>query len=81
MVHRVRMEGPRLQPSERDLHQLGDGLESGPDLGIPGRVGLTPALRPAAAGAHSLPTPKDLLLAHRTARAYQRWSGRRTYAF
>ena len=75
------MEGPRLQPSERDLHELGDRLEGGPDLGIPGRVGLTPALRPAAAGAHSLPATEDLLLAHRAARAYQRWRGRRPYAF
>jgi hypothetical protein len=63
----------------------GSGLRAvcfgGPDLGILGRVARTPALRPVAAGAHSLPTSKDRLLAHRAARAYQRWRGRRTYAF
>jgi hypothetical protein len=66
------MEGPLLQPSERDLHQLGDRIERSPDLGISGRVSLMPALRPASAGAHSLPTWEPPLLAHRAARAYQR---------
>ena len=66
--------------SERGLRELGDRLEGSPDLGILGRVGRTPALRPAAAGAHSLPASEGRLLAHRAARAYQRWRGRRTYA-
>src|SRR5260370_35591267 len=49
-----------LQPSDHHLHEPRDRLQGGPDLGIPARVGLTPALRPAAAGAHSLPTSEDL---------------------
>jgi hypothetical protein len=39
------LRAPLLHPSERDLHQLGDG-ERGPDLGIRGRVGRTPAASP-----------------------------------
>jgi len=58
-----------LQPSERDLHELGDRLKGRPDLGVSDRPGLAPALRPAAAGAHSLPASERSLLAHRAARA------------
>jgi len=74
------MEGPPSSAVEHALHELGDCLEGGPDLGISGRAGRTPALRPASAGAHSLPTSEQPLLAHRAARAYQRWRGHRTYA-
>jgi len=52
-------------------------LEAGSDLGIPGRVVLTPALRPAPAGAHSLPAT---FCWHRGSASLPEMRGRRTYA-
>jgi len=43
--------------------------------------GLTPALRPASAGAHCLPTSEQPLLAHRATRAYQKWEGLPYFCF